>query len=464
MSAINMSAIKLIQERIPQQVDAALGQHVRSAEGWATKVRLWFSLTSLVAATWMWNHPSSAGMIYLILAAVWLVTAIATGLLAKSGASEALVSKTTLLDLTIIHLGLAAFVQQGLFPRLGAGVFLCYFPVLAIAANRYRMMLVVQSSIYAMLGYGLISYLGGSPPWFRLSLLAATAFVFAMGSRKPKDLVVTVAKTALQEAYDLGAKQKEVELTAQVHQLFLPPPLVDLPAIWSSSKHGAGTESGGDYYQIFETARGPLVVVGDLSIEAGKKFEALTATADLHKTLSKIVSLHAEEPGLTTILEELNADLFAKHRPLTCVLAQWQGDKLHYVNAGHLPLFHMNKPQGAQTAGHKQLPVTSGPVGKQANATFTESVVPFPARDLLLIYTDGAFAKITGDREKGVAEIEAMAERFSSGEVTTLCHRVFDCAQPGYDPIKDDATVVVIRRQPTSAGTATETAGAAAVN
>ena len=42
-----------------------------------------------------------------------------------------------------------------------------------------------------------------------------------------------------------------------------------------------------------------------------------------------------------------------------------------------------------------------------------------------------------------------MAERFSSGEVTTLCHRVFDCAQPGYDPIKDDATVVVIRRQPT---------------
>ncbi|HMV47381.1 MAG TPA: PP2C family protein-serine/threonine phosphatase [Blastocatellia bacterium] len=446
-----MSAIKLIQERIPQQVDVALAEHVRSAESWATKVRLWFAVTSVIAAGWMWEHHSNVRMIYLILAAVWLLTAIAVGALARSGASESLVSKTTLLDLTIVHLGLAAFVQQGLFPKLGAGVFLCYFPILAVAANRYRMMLVVQSALYAMIGYGLISYLGGSPPWFRLSLLAATAFVFAMGSHKPKDLVVNVAKSALQEAYDLGASQRESDLTAQVHQLFLPPPIVDLPAFWSSSKHGAGTESGGDYYQIFDTARGPLVVVGDLSVSNGKKFEALTATADLHKTLSRIISQHAEAPNLTKILEALNADSIAKQRRFTCVLAQWQGEQLHYVNAGHLPLIHLNKPQGAQTAGHKQLPVTCGAVGEKANAVFTESAVPFPARDLLMIYTDGAFAKLTDDREKGIAEIEAMAERFSGGEVTTLCHRVYDCAQPGLEPIKDDATVVVIRRQPAAA-------------
>jgi hypothetical protein len=448
-----MSAIKQVQERIPQQVDAALAEHVRSAESWATKVRLWFALTSLLSAAWMWNHQSNGRMIYLTLAVVWLLVAIAVRALTQSGASESLVSKTTLLDLTIIHLGLAAFVQQGLFPKLGAGVFLCYFPILAIAANRYRMTLVIQSAVYAMVGYGLISYLGGSPPWFRLSLLAATAFVFAMGSRKPKELVVNVAKSALQEAYDLGAKQRETDLTAQVHQLFLPPPIVDLPAIWSSSKHGAGTESGGDYYQIFDTARGPLVVVGDLSIPAGKKFEALTATADLHKTLSNIISRQTQSSSLTKILDELNADLIAKHRLFTCVLAQWQGEQLHYVNAGHLPLIQLNKPQGAQTAGHKQLPVTCGAVGEKADATFAESVVPFPARDLLLIYTDGAFTKLSTNREKGIAEIEAMAERFSGGEVTTLCHRVFDCAQPGLDPLKDDATVVVIRRQPAAAST-----------
>jgi len=448
-------SVKQLQERLPQQVDAALASHVASAVGWATKVRLWLAVTALLAAAWSWNHPSNARIIYLALAAVWLAVAAAVSMLAKDGASESLVSRTTLLDVTIVHLGLAAFVQQGLFPKLGAGIFLCYFPVLAVAANRYRMILVIQASLYAMVGYAVISYWGGSPPWFRLSLLGATAFVFALGSRKPKDLMVSVARNALQEAFDLGAKQKEVELTAQAHQLFLPPPIVDLPAIWSSSKHGAGTETGGDYYQIFETARGPLVVVGDLSIQSGEtgaSFVSLKATAGLHQLLSKIISkhvAHAGDIGAAKILDELNARLYEQHRSFTCVLAQWQGEQLHYVNAGHLPLVHLNKPQGAQTAGHEQLPVTCGAVGERADASFVESVVPFPARDLLVIYTDGAFAKLTSDRDQGVAEMEALVERFSGGEVTTLCHRVFDCAQPGMDPIKDDATVVVIRRQPT---------------
>lgn len=448
-----MFVLKQLQDSLPNQVETALAEHVRVAEGWATTVRLWMAITSLVAAYWMWDHPSKAKNVYVAFAILWLVTVFVVGALTRKGVSAGLASKITLFDLTVIHLGLAAFVHHGLFPKIGAGIFLCYFPILAVAANRYRMVLVIQSALYAMIGYGLISYWAGTPPWFRLSLLAATVFVFAMGSRKPKDLMVSVAKNALQTAFDLGAKQREFEVIEQVHQLFMPPALVELPGVFSASKHGAGTENGGDYYQIFETERGPLIVVGDLSItsgKTGKKLEAMAAVAELNQTLSKIVSRHIAEPSLTKILDELNAALCEKRRPFTCVLAQWQGDKLHYVNAGHLPMVHLNKPQGATTAGREQLPVTCGAVGENSEAKFVESVVPFPTRDLLLIYTDGAFAKLTDDRGKGIAEIEAMAERFSGGEVTTLCHRVFDCGQPGYEQIKDDATVVVVRRQPTS--------------
>lgn len=444
-----MLVLKQLQENLPRQMDEVLAEHVLSAEGWATTIRFWFAVTSFMAAFWMWDHRSNARLIYLSTGVVWLVAMIAVKALIKGEASTALISGTTLLDLTIVHLELAAFVQQGLFPKIGAGVFLCYFPILAVAANRYRMMLVIQSASYAMIGYALISIAAGSPPWFRLSLLGATVFIFVMGSRKPKDLVVGVAKNALQQAFDAGAKQREFDMTAQVHQLFLPPPIVDLSAIWSSSKHGAGTETGGDYFQIFDTTRGPLVVVGDLSVENGKNFESLSAIGELHQTLSKIVNRNADEASLVKILDELNAELGERKRSFTCVLARWEGDQLRYVNAGHLPMVHLNKPQGAHTAGREQLPVTCGAVGERSDATFTESVVPFPARDLLLVYTDGAYAKLTSDREKGIAEIEAMAERFSGGEVTTLCHRVFDCAQPGLDQIKDDATVVVIRRQPT---------------
>jgi hypothetical protein len=82
--------------------------------------------------------------------------------------------------------------------------------------------------------------------------------------------------------------------------------------------------------------------------------------------------------------------------------------------------------------------------------------VTFPARDQLLIFTDGVFAKLTGSRDEGVKEIQALADKFSGGEINTLCHRIFDCAQPGYDYNKDDSTVVVIRRQPAAASASVE--------
>jgi hypothetical protein len=362
--------------------------------------------------------------------------------------SEANVAAVTMIDLTIVHLGLAAFVWQGLFPKLGSGVYLCYFPVLAIAANRYRMTLVIGATLYAIIGYATLSLFGGSPPWFRLAMLLTTGFVFVMGSRKPKDLMVNIASRAAEEAFAIGAKQKELELVPQAHQLFLPPPIVDLPQIWVSSKHGAGTKTSGDYFHIFDTPRGPLVAVGDLG---GEGFKAVSEVAEMHQRLNKIVN---RETDLTKILKELNGYLWEKyqgHRPFTCVLAEWEGERMRYVNAGHLPLIQMSKPQGAQIVGHKQLPVTCGAVGAQAEADFVESVVPFPARDQLVIYTDGVFAKITNDRDKGVSEVEALAEKFGGAEVTTLCHRIFDCAQPGMDQNKDDSTVVVIRRQPTAA-------------
>src|SRR5437870_791046 len=113
-------SVKLLQERLPQQVDAALASHVGPAVGWATMVRFWFAVTSLLAAVGTWNHASNARMIYLALAIVWQLMAVTVSALTKRGATESLISATTLLDITIVHLGLIVFVQQGLFPKLGA--------------------------------------------------------------------------------------------------------------------------------------------------------------------------------------------------------------------------------------------------------------------------------------------------------------------------------------------------------
>ena len=118
---------------------------------------------------------------------------------------------------------------------------------------------------------------------------------------------------------------------------------------------------------------------------------------------------------------------------------------MEYVNAGHLPAIHLSKER------RFQLPPTCRSVGEVGETIFVAQTVPFPARDLLLIYTDGLSARLGDNRESGVAEIEALADRFSHGEVNTLCHRVFECARPGLEEPKDDCTLVVVRRQPKAA-------------
>src|SRR2546422_556240 len=152
--------MKQLKDRLPKQVDEALNEQARAAEGWATKTRSLFAIVFAASAIWTWNNPSNAKYVYLQLTAAWMVMA-----------------------------------------AVGAVLF-------------------------------------------------TTAFVFMAGSRKPKDLTVNIAGKAIEEAFDLGARQKEIDLVQKAHQLFLPPPIADLPEIWVSSKHGAGTETGGDYFHI----------------------------------------------------------------------------------------------------------------------------------------------------------------------------------------------------------------------
>src|SRR5262249_35953994 len=124
--------MKQLKDRLPGQVNAALDEHARAAEGWATKVRALFAIIFAASALWMWNHPSNAKYLYLLLTAAWMTIA-AIGATMKESSNKN-ITIVTMIDLTIVHLGLAAFVWQGLFPKVGSGIYLCYFPILAITA------------------------------------------------------------------------------------------------------------------------------------------------------------------------------------------------------------------------------------------------------------------------------------------------------------------------------------------
>ena len=445
MAGTNEAAVKLIKKTLSGRIDAALSEHVQATERWAGYVRLFYLLLFSFAAGWAWGQPGPGRLIYLGMALAWLVEILLLTFWQKGAPSSGQVIVNTFLDVTIINLGLFVWWWQGLFPAEGSGLFYCYFPLLALAANRYRIVLVLLVGVYAGLFYGILSLVAGASAGWRLAVFGITILVMVMGSRRPKRLVGGVSEEAVDSAYQLGVDHTTVRMAEESHALVLPPSIVELPGLWCTAKHGPGARTNGDYYQIFETAEGPILVVAELG---GEDFEALRAVSSLHQEMARIL---ARETELPAILRAVNAYVVKKYRgrrSLACLLVRWEGEEMRYINAGLLPMIQMSKPQGAQAVNQHSLPVTMASIGTTEAIEPIESLVPFPVRDLMIVYTDGVFAKLTSDRETGIAEIEAMAGRFSGGEVNTLCHRIFDCAQPGFDRNPDDSTVIVVRRQP----------------
>lgn len=422
--------MKKILAQIPLQIDHAWRQKAATAARTAQALRIFFCVLFAVAA--LWSADETGLFIYAPLAVLWLFAASLFGLLQKAD----VFILGAWLDVAILSLGLLLCAWFGVFNAKGFLVLLAYFPVLALAARRGNLLLVWQLGAGIVVFYALLSlWTLGSPALPRLLAISAMTFVAGSLTRKPHTEMTAVAQTAAQEAYELGASEKEAELMSVVHQQFFPPAQYELPGLYASYKHGVGTATSGDFYHAMETARGPLVLLGDLP---GKGLDAALTATRLQNFLSELVQ---EKDSLGDILTELNAALWQRNQTVTCVLARWEGTQLHYLNAGHLPAIHVSKREA------ELLPVNAQPLGTTEQWTGTEAVLDFPKGDLLVLYTDGAYAGLASERTAGAWEMRRMAEQFSGGEVNTLCHRLFDCGQPEYTQAPDDSTVVVVRRQ-----------------
>src|SRR5262249_26012097 len=102
----NPVVMKQLKDSLPKQVDEALNEQGRAAEGWATKARWLFAVAFAATAIWTWNKQSNAKYIYLELAGAWVVMAALVSASKKSPASNP--TTMTMIDLTVVHLGMAA--------------------------------------------------------------------------------------------------------------------------------------------------------------------------------------------------------------------------------------------------------------------------------------------------------------------------------------------------------------------
>ncbi len=425
--------MKKILDRIPKTIDDIFGQFGASANLSANQLRWYFGAMFLVATLWTLSADSAAKFLYLTLALLWLSAAFVFGRRAKTNAASSL---SLWIDVAILSFGLLLCAWQGVFNTKGWLVFLCYFPVLALTARRSNFWLVLQVASFFVAFYALVSlYAIGSLALPRLLAIGAMALAAIALTKRPQQELTEAAQKAAQEAYQLGASEKEAELTAVVHAQSFPPARYNLPGLYATYKHGVGTKTSGDFYAAFETARGPMVVLGDL---AGQGLHAALEASELQQ---QIKQLAGEKATLTDIAMELNLRLWRKDQMVSCVMVRWEGANLQYLNACIPPVIHISK------RAPQQLPVNSLVLGANEFGPIMEETIAFAKGDMLLLYTDGAYAGLAKERGHGSKEILRLVNQFSNGEVNTLCHRVFDCGLPEYRKPDDDSTVVLVRRQ-----------------
>lgn len=431
--------MKKILAHIPNTIDLALAQSIIASEKSALTLRWIFGAYFLLAALWSWADETASSLIYFGLALLWLLAALVLGMRTKTKLTNGKFLPL-LVDFAIVSFGLLLCAWQNIFISKGTIIFLCYFPLLVILATRNNPLLFLQVTGGLLLFYLLLSLFAvDSFSLLRVLMFGVMGFTALTFTRKPKAEIVQTVKALVQEAYDVGAAEKELALINEIHAQFMPPAQHHLPGLYTTYKHGVGTVTSGDFYQTYPHQNGSIILLADLP---GAGLQAAFTVSHLHQQISEIVANNPTLSAIANALNQMICNNYQGRKTMSCVLAQWQGANLHYINAGHLPSLRISKREFFRLEANNPQPFGASP-----EIQFHEEIVDFPKGDLLALYTDGAYSGLANNPADGVDQIERLANEFSSGEVNTICHRIFDCGQPEFSRSADDSTVVLIRRQ-----------------
>ena len=201
-----------------------------------------------------------------------------------------------------------------------------------------------------------------------------------------------------------------------LQQNLLPPRLPTIPGIQIAARYrfaAEGTEIGGDFYDLFETADGAwAIVIGDA---CGKGPEAAALTG-LARHSIRAAAVREQSPArVLHLLNETIVDQVADNRFLTMayVRLRSEGDSAHLtVACGGHPAPVIVRASG----GIEQVRAPGMIVGSLPNAEFSEESVVLGPGDAIVLYTDGV--------------IEARCEEEIFGE-QRLLDLLADC--PGQD-------------------------------
>jgi PAS domain S-box-containing protein len=238
--------------------------------------------------------------------------------------------------------------------------------------------------------------------------------------------------------------EREHAIAEELQRSLLPAELPVVEGVATAARYmpaGAGSQVGGDWYDVVVQPDGKLLlIIGDV---AGRGIVAASRMGQLRSALRAYAF---DGHGPASVLERLNAFHIGLHQRGMATVGLVSVDpgtgELRYAKAGHPPALVV-APDGATTWLDQAVGV---PLGAIDDATYEEGTATLSPGSTLVLYTDG-LVELRGELlDRGFERLERSTIA-APEDIDALCDAVLEgtLADPDVD---DDVTLLVLRMVP----------------
>jgi phosphoserine phosphatase len=239
--------------------------------------------------------------------------------------------------------------------------------------------------------------------------------------------------------------KREMELARVVQMSSLP---AAMPQVAGYELHGEfqpAEETGGDTYDLAQTAQGVLVVLGDAT---GHGIAPALAVTQMHAMLRMALQLGTALEEAFRHVNDALARTLPEGRFVTAFvgLLDPQAHRLAFVSGGQAPILLYRAASGTTTTyGASSFPMGAMPLPAVRPATR----IDLEPGDLLAVLSDGVFeAEDAAGAQFGRERIEALLHAGRDAPAASLGPRLLEAVRTfcGDAPQGDDVTMVFVRR------------------
>lgn len=246
-------------------------------------------------------------------------------------------------------------------------------------------------------------------------------------------------------AIDTARISEQRAVTEIMQRTLLPDALPQIPGMRFSAKYlpaGSGCKVGGDWYDVFQLARGRMAfVIGDV---VGRGVLAASVMSEIRIALRAYL---VQGQGLSRVVSLLNELLVSMGRNRSATLSILQLDpemeELEVLTAGHLPPLLVD-PTGRAILLEQPHGL---PVGVSPGQEYHACRYPFPTGSSILLYTDGLIERRGESIDEGFERLKTVARATALRNDASFADRVYR-ALLDETPLEDDVALLAIESLP----------------